>query len=243
MDLALSPILFAAERYKDQANLRLQDCNSLWPPQLLIIYGISRHNSAIDYPYYSAVMRRHETKLFHANKNGIICGHDIAITYRRTSTVVYVHNITCATIHNKMIFDWKYRGGKAAQNKRHTQPKIYGHDTEQTHTREPKKPMRMTQSWHVFFLKLVANASDWLKFNVKYTSNIKTPGFHSMFHSFWLHYVPQSSTGKILWFQMLLFFFQKWNPPEYSCLKHPFRPQIQSHIKLFSPFPLATVNL
>ena len=48
-------------------------------------------------------MRRHETKLFNANKNGIIGGHNIAIIYRRTSTVVYVHNITCETIHNKMI--------------------------------------------------------------------------------------------------------------------------------------------
>ena len=48
-------------------------------------------------------------------------------------------------------------GGKAAQKLKdtHTQPKIYGHDTAQTHTREPKKPMRMTQSWHVIFLKLV----------------------------------------------------------------------------------------
>ena len=94
-------------------------------------------------------MRRHETKLFYNNKNGIIYGHNIAIIYRRTSMVVYVHNITCATIHNKMIFDWKHRGGgKAAQEKEdtHTQPKIYGHDTAQTHTREPKKPLRMTQS-------------------------------------------------------------------------------------------------
>ena len=64
-------------------------------------------------------MRRHEAKLFHANKNGKIYGHSIAIIYRCASTVVYVHNITCATIHNKMIFDWTHRagGGKAAQKK------------------------------------------------------------------------------------------------------------------------------
>ena len=50
-----------------------------------------------------------------------IYGHNIAIVYRRTSTVVYVHNITCATIHNKMIFDWKHRGGgKAAQKNKNT---------------------------------------------------------------------------------------------------------------------------
>ena len=47
-------------------------------------------------------------------------------------------------------------GGKAAQKKRkhtHTQPKIYGHDTAQTHTREPKKLLRMTQSWHAMFFE------------------------------------------------------------------------------------------
>ena len=42
-------------------------------------------------------------------------------------------------------------GGKAGQKHTHTQPKIYGRDAAQTHTREPKKPMRMTQSWHVIF--------------------------------------------------------------------------------------------
>ena len=45
--------------------------------------------------------------------------------------------------------------GGAKEAHTHTQRKIYGHDTAQTHTREPKKPMRMTQSWHVIFLKLV----------------------------------------------------------------------------------------
>ena len=85
-----------------------------------------------------------------------IYGHNIAIVYRRTSTVVYVHNITCATIHNKMIFDWNHRGGgQGGAKKKHTQPKIFGHDVAQTHTREPKKPMRMAQSWHEIFLKLV----------------------------------------------------------------------------------------
>ena len=70
-----------------------------------------------------------------------IYGHNIAIVYRRTSTVVYVHNITCATIHNKIIFDWKHGGGQAAPRKNtHTQPKIYGHDTAQSHTQEPQKP-------------------------------------------------------------------------------------------------------
>ena len=101
-------------------------------------------------------MRRHQTKLFYANKKGIIYGHNIAIIYRRTSTVVYAHNITCAAIHNKMIFDWNHQGGQGGPKKHtHTQPKIYGHDTAQTQTQEPKKPIRMTQSWRVILLKLV----------------------------------------------------------------------------------------
>ena len=151
MDLALSPILFAAERYKDQANLCLQDCNSLLPQQLLIICRISRHNGAIVYPYYSAVMRRHETKLFYANKNGIICGHDIAIIYRRTSTVVYVHNITCATIHNKMTFDWKHRGGKAAQKKTHTTKDFWAWHCTNPYTGTKETYVHGTELTCVFF--------------------------------------------------------------------------------------------
>ena len=84
------------------------------------MYRISRRNSATVYPYYSAVVRRHETKLFYANKKGITYGHNIAIIYARTSTVVYVHNITCATIHIKMIFDWKHRGGQGGEKHTHT---------------------------------------------------------------------------------------------------------------------------
>ena len=54
---------------------------------------------------------------------------------------------------NDILLETSGRGGK--EKKTHTQPKIYGHDTAQTHAREPKKPMRMTQNWHVICLKLV----------------------------------------------------------------------------------------
>ena len=50
-----------------------------------------------------------------------IYGHNIAIIYRCTSTVVYVHNITRATIYNKMIFDWEHWGwGQGGAKKKNT---------------------------------------------------------------------------------------------------------------------------
>ena len=51
-------------------------------------------------------------RIRYANINAIIYGHNITIIYRRTSMVVYVQNMTCAPIHNKMIFDWKHQGGQ-----------------------------------------------------------------------------------------------------------------------------------
>ena len=52
--------------------------------------------------------------------------------------VAYVQNMTCAPIHNKMIFDWKHQGGQGGA-KNTTKEHFYGHDTAQTYQREPTK--------------------------------------------------------------------------------------------------------
>ena len=71
-------------------------------------------------------------RIRYANINAIIYGHNITIIYPRTSIVVYVQNMTCAPIRNKMIFDWKHQGGQGGA-KNTTKEHFYGHDTAQTY--------------------------------------------------------------------------------------------------------------
>ena len=87
--------------------------------------------------------------------------------------------MTCAPIHNKMIFDWKHQGGQGGA-KNTTKEHFYGHDTAQT--------------YNISYNDHVCGTSCWTR-PENITQNLRPMGFI-------LHVWPEpflSQHPKILW--------------------------------------------